>query len=135
MEAFSITAAYDSAIYNGLWRRFEGEPKLPERFLLSASKFQDAKYGENPDQKATIYSVDGSRNMTQWKQLAGDTLSFNNYLDIGSAYDILEGFEEAPRGGHGEARKHQRFRVSPRQSRSRTSSRTPATLRQTSGGR
>lgn len=96
LEAFSITAAYDSAIYNGLWRRFEGEPKLPERYLLSASKFQDAKYGENPDQKATIYSADGSRNMTQWKQFAGDTLSFNNYLDIGSAYDILEGFEEGP---------------------------------------
>jgi phosphoribosylaminoimidazolecarboxamide formyltransferase / IMP cyclohydrolase len=96
IEAFSITAAYDSAIYNGLWRRFEGESKLPERYLLSASKFQDAKYGENPDQKATIYSVDGSRNMTEWKHLAGDTLSFNNYLDIGSAYDILEGFEEMP---------------------------------------
>ncbi len=96
MEAFSITAAYDSAIYTGLWRRFEGGSKLPGRFLLSASKFQDAKYGENPDQKATIYSIDGSESMTAWKQLEGDTLSFNNYLDIGSAYDILEGFEEMP---------------------------------------
>jgi phosphoribosylaminoimidazolecarboxamide formyltransferase/IMP cyclohydrolase len=34
--------------------------------------------------------------MTAWPQLAGERLSFNNYLDIGSAYDILEGFEETP---------------------------------------
>ncbi|MDA4122482.1 MAG: bifunctional phosphoribosylaminoimidazolecarboxamide formyltransferase/IMP cyclohydrolase, partial [Thaumarchaeota archaeon] len=95
-ESFSITASYDSAIYNGLWRRFEGPAKLPEKYLLSASKFQEAKYGENPDQRATIYSVDGSRNMTDWEQLAGDTMSFNNYLDVGSAYDILEGFDDIP---------------------------------------
>ncbi len=96
IEAISTTAAYDSAIYNGLWRRFETAGSLPGRFLLSASKFQDARYGENPDQKATIYSVDGTKNMTNWEQLAGDTLSFNNYLDIGSSYDILEGFEDVP---------------------------------------
>jgi len=96
IEAISITGAYDAAIYNGLWRRFEGSNTLPGRFLLSASKFQDAKYGENPDQKATIYSIDGTKNMTGWEQLAGDTLSFNNYLDIGSSYDILEGFDNTP---------------------------------------
>jgi phosphoribosylaminoimidazolecarboxamide formyltransferase / IMP cyclohydrolase len=96
MEAISMTGAYDAAIYNGLWRRFEGTEALPARLLLSASKFQDAKYGENPDQKATIYSIDGARSMTDWEQIAGDTLSFNNYLDIGSSYKILEGFEDSP---------------------------------------
>lgn len=96
LETFSVTAAYDAAIWEGLQRRFEAKAGLPERFLLSASKFQDAKYGENPDQRATIYTVDGYKSMTGWPQLAGETLSFNNYLDIGSAYDILEGFEEAP---------------------------------------
>ena len=65
VEAFAMTAAYDSAIYNGLWRRFSAPSRsFPGRFLLSASKYQDAKYGENPDQKATIYSIDGSKNMT-----------------------------------------------------------------------
>src|SRR5208283_4455125 len=96
VEAFSVTASYDAAIYNGLWRRLEKDPGLPGKYLLSASKFQDAKYGENPDQRATIYSIDGARGMTGWKQLAGETLSFNNYLDIGSAYDILGGFEGVP---------------------------------------
>jgi phosphoribosylaminoimidazolecarboxamide formyltransferase/IMP cyclohydrolase len=96
VEAFSVTASYDAAIYNGLWRRLEKDPGLPGKYLLSASKFQDAKYGENPDQRATIYSIDGARGMTGWKQLAGETLSFNNYLDIGSAYDILGGFDGVP---------------------------------------
>lgn len=96
VEAFAITASYDSLIYNELRRRFAPGDALPGKFLLSASKFQDARYGENPDQRASIYSIDGVRNMTEWKQLSGDALSFNNYLDVGSAYDIVEGFEESP---------------------------------------
>lgn len=93
VEAFATTASYDAAIYNELRRRFAAGEALPSKLVLSASKYQDARYGENPDQKAAIYSVDGSRSMTEWKQLSGEALSFNNYLDIGSAYDILEGFE------------------------------------------
>jgi len=90
VEAFSITCAYDAAIFNGL----RGSPTdFPERLLVSASKVSDAKYGENPDRKAVIYSIDGWTSMSSWRQLAGDTLSFNNYLDIGSAYDIVEGYD------------------------------------------
>ena len=97
VEAFSATASYDAAIYNELWRRFASSKEpFPGKFLLSATKYQDARYGENPDQKATIYSIDGSKSMTSWKQLAGEALSFNNYLDIGSAYDIVEGFDSVP---------------------------------------
>ncbi|MDA4118555.1 MAG: bifunctional phosphoribosylaminoimidazolecarboxamide formyltransferase/IMP cyclohydrolase [Thaumarchaeota archaeon] len=96
VEAFSATASYDALVYNELWRRFSSSQEtFPSRLVLSASKYLDARYGENPDQKATIYSIDGTRNMTSWEQLAGEALSFNNYLDIGSAYDIVEGFEEA----------------------------------------
>ncbi len=96
VEAFATTASYDALIYNELRRRFGPAEAFPGRFLLSASKHQDARYGENPDQKAAIYSVDGVRSMTGWKQLSGEALSFNNYLDIGSAYDIVEGFEDEP---------------------------------------
>jgi phosphoribosylaminoimidazolecarboxamide formyltransferase/IMP cyclohydrolase len=96
VEAFAITASYDALIYNELRRRFAPGGALPSRYLLSASKYQDARYGENPDQKAAIYSIDGVRGMTGWKQLSGEALSFNNYLDIGSAYYIVEGFEQVP---------------------------------------
>jgi len=96
VEAFATTASYDALIYNELRRRFASAEAFPDRFILSATKHQDTKYGENPDQKAAIYSIDGARSMTAWKQLSGDSLSFNNYLDIGSAYDIVEGFEDFP---------------------------------------
>ena len=91
VEAFSITASYDSMIFNGL--REGGPGALPQKLLISASKAQDAKYGENPDRKAAVYSIDGWSTMSGWKQLAGDVLSFNNFLDVGSAYDIVEGYE------------------------------------------
>ena len=96
VEAFAITASYDALIYNELRRRFASGEGFPSKLVLSASKYQDARYGENPDQKAAIYSIDGARGMTRWKQLSGEALSFNNYLDIGSAYDIVEGFDEFP---------------------------------------
>jgi len=96
VEAFAITSSYDAAIYNELRRRFSPGEAFPRKFVLSASKHQDARYGENPDQKAAIYSIDGAKSMTSWKQLSGESLSFNNYLDIGSAYDIVEGFEDVP---------------------------------------
>jgi phosphoribosylaminoimidazolecarboxamide formyltransferase/IMP cyclohydrolase len=89
-EAFSATSAYDSSILRGLESRGE---ELPERFVLSATKVMDAKYGENPGTKARVYSADGWKTMASWKQLAGETMSFNNVLDVGSAYSVLEGFE------------------------------------------
>lgn len=91
-ETFSLTASYDIAVARGLNREARS---FPERLLISGEKVLDAKYGENPDAKAVIYSIGGWNTMTGWKQLAGDALSFNNFLDIGSAYDIVEGFEES----------------------------------------
>ncbi len=91
VAALSMTSAYDAEIYNHLARGVSSG--FPERFLLSASRMMDAKYGENPGAKATIYSIDGRRTLSSWKQLAGDEMSFNNVLDLGSAYAIVEGFE------------------------------------------
>jgi len=91
VEAFSQTSSYDAAIFNGLRRDATGE--FPQRLLISASKIHDAKYGENPDRRAVVYSIDGWRTMSAWKQLAGDVPSFNNFLDIGSAYDLVEGYD------------------------------------------
>ena len=92
IEAFSLTSSYDASIFNALRRiALDG---FPERFLVSGSKFVDAKYGENPDTKAAIYTIDGCTTMAGWEQLAGDAMSFNNYLDVGSAYCIVEGYED-----------------------------------------
>ena len=91
VAAFSLTSAYDGGIFNRLSTR--SASGFPERFVISASKAMDAKYGENPGTKARVYAVDGSRTLSSWKQLAGEEMSFNNVLDMGSAYSIVEGFE------------------------------------------
>ena len=91
VAALSMTSAYDAEIYNRLAK--EVSSGFPERFLLSATKTMDAKYGENPGTRATVYSIDGRRTLSSWKQLAGDGLSFNTVLDMGSAYAIVEGFD------------------------------------------
>ncbi len=91
--AFGMVAAYDIAIYNGL-QKFRGGPEFPEKFFVSSTKFEDAKYGENPDQRAAVYSIDEYQGMLNWNQIFGDSRSFNNYLDIGCAYRILNGFDE-----------------------------------------
>jgi phosphoribosylaminoimidazolecarboxamide formyltransferase / IMP cyclohydrolase len=96
VEAFATTASYDALVYNELSRRFASGEAFPGKFLLSATKYQDTRYGENPDQKAAVYSMDGVQGMTAWRQLSGEPLSFNNYLDIGSGYAIVEGFEDYP---------------------------------------
>jgi phosphoribosylaminoimidazolecarboxamide formyltransferase/IMP cyclohydrolase len=91
VDAFSITSAYDSAIFNGLAEG--GSEGFPPRFVLNGSKVQDAKYGENPDTKAAIYSINGWKTMSEWRQLGGDAMSFNNYLDAGSAYSVVQGLD------------------------------------------
>ena len=48
VEAFAITSSYDAAIYNELRRRFSPGEAFPRRFVLSASKHQDAKIRGEP---------------------------------------------------------------------------------------
>ncbi|MCL5068717.1 MAG: bifunctional phosphoribosylaminoimidazolecarboxamide formyltransferase/IMP cyclohydrolase [Thaumarchaeota archaeon] len=97
LAAFEIVAGYDIAIYNSLSSRFYPEKRFPDSFFLSANPFESPKYGENPDQKAMIYSISGAQGgLPEWKQIHGDVRSYNNYLDIAGAYEILSGFEIHP---------------------------------------
>ena len=97
LSAFEIVAGYDIAIYNSLNSRLDPNQEFPHSFYLSTRTFEAPKYGENPDQKAMIYSINGERGgLSEWKQLYGDVRSYNNYLDIASSYEILEGFEDHP---------------------------------------
>lgn len=96
LAAFEIVAGYDIAIYNSLNSRLTGQ-EFPNSFFLAAKSFEVPKYGENPDQKARVYSIKGANGgLPEWKQLFGDVRSYNNYLDIASSYEILEGFEDHP---------------------------------------
>ena len=84
------------SIYNGLRKFTEPDQHFPQHFFIASKKFEDTQYGENPDQEAAVYSLQESRSMADWPQLYGEKKSFNNHLDIGGAYQIIEGFEDKP---------------------------------------
>lgn len=89
-------ASYDIAIH-GEFRRISRSPAIfPSRIFIPGEIIQETKYGENPDQRGAIYRIDGQDGMWNWEQLFGESLSFNNRLDIGRSFEILDGFEEFP---------------------------------------
>ena len=102
-KAFATTAAYDSAIASTLERIAspEGEkPELnddtgfPETLRLSFHKAFDLRYGENPHQKAALYSDGSGKGVANGKQLQGKDLSYNNIVDLQAAWDLAQEFEE-----------------------------------------
>ena len=96
--AFAHTAAYDAAISTTLDRRAApaGETALPERLHLSFRKVTDLRYGENPHQKAALYaplSAVRARGVAFAGQLQGKELSFNNLVDLQSAWNLVTEFD------------------------------------------
>jgi phosphoribosylaminoimidazolecarboxamide formyltransferase/IMP cyclohydrolase len=94
-EAFQGTQQYDTAIANFLAGKEKEADAFPEIITLSMKKVQDLRYGENPHQKAALFtdacSTAGQHLMG--RQLHGKDLSFNNILDINSAIGLASEFE------------------------------------------
>jgi len=94
LKAFQHTAFYDTLIAMYLHSMFEAGT-MPDTYLLGASKKQSLRYGENPHQEAAFY-VDPLRstsNIALAKQLQGKELSYNNYLDMDAAFELVHEFE------------------------------------------
>src|SRR5215204_3424672 len=92
-EAFAFTARYDAAISRWFGIRYE---EFPEHWVMAHEKFLDLSYGENPHQKAALYTEVGARAhvLSRVSKLHGRALSFNNVLDLDSARRLVEDFEE-----------------------------------------
>jgi phosphoribosylaminoimidazolecarboxamide formyltransferase/IMP cyclohydrolase len=92
-RAFATTARYDAAISGWFARGDEG---LPGGFTESFEKVSDLRYGENPHQQAAFYArVGGSTHLLAGvEQLHGKELSFNNLLDLSSARELVDEFDE-----------------------------------------
>jgi phosphoribosylaminoimidazolecarboxamide formyltransferase / IMP cyclohydrolase len=89
-KAFHHTAHYDAAVANWFAAR---ESDFPEHLMVDLVKVKDLRYGENPHQRASWYSEEGSTNgAAALDQLHGAMLSFNNLLDLDSARGLLEEF-------------------------------------------
>src|SRR5580704_15237706 len=106
-KAFATTAAYDSAIASTLERvvdgshegqddtfAVEGADLFPPTLRLSFRKTMDLRYGENPHQKAAMYSDGSGKGVANGRQLQGKELSFNNIVDLQAAWDLAQEFEE-----------------------------------------
>jgi phosphoribosylaminoimidazolecarboxamide formyltransferase / IMP cyclohydrolase len=93
LEAFTHTAAYDSAI-----TAYLNTTALPATFLPPAGQLQQTlRYGENPHQPAAWYRT-GSQ-PTGWAaalQLQGKELSYNNLVDLEAARQIVVEFTDQP---------------------------------------
>jgi phosphoribosylaminoimidazolecarboxamide formyltransferase/IMP cyclohydrolase len=89
-KVFSHTAAYDSAVagyLRGSRDESEDAEPLPEELMISLSRVQSLRYGENPDQPAAFYRASSSpaAGIPGLKQLHGKELSYNNILDLDGA--------------------------------------------------
>ena len=98
-KAFATTAAYDSAIASTLEQiAAEGNPPaergFPQTLRLSFTKVMDLRYGENPHQKAAMYSDGSGEGVANARQIHGKELSYNNIIDLQAAWDLAHEFEE-----------------------------------------
>ena len=84
-EAFGETAYYDAVISNYFNNKLNN--LIPKKKLVYGNLIENLRYGENPHQKAGIYSNKSGIGISQ---LHGKKLSYNNYNDIFSALKITK---------------------------------------------
>jgi phosphoribosylaminoimidazolecarboxamide formyltransferase / IMP cyclohydrolase len=92
-KAFALTAAYDRAISARLARvGVEDESGLPAFLDIRAPRALDLRYGENPHQKAALYS-NRQGGVAGAEQLQGKELSYNNLVDLDAAWQLIREFD------------------------------------------
>ncbi|HET7104927.1 MAG TPA: bifunctional phosphoribosylaminoimidazolecarboxamide formyltransferase/IMP cyclohydrolase [Terracidiphilus sp.] len=99
-KAFSLTAAYDSAIAGTLDRitaaPAPGSPAdvdqqaFPSTLRINFPLAQSLRYGENPHQRAALYSDGSGLGVAGARQLQGKELSFNNLVDLEACWELAQ---------------------------------------------
>src|ERR1700675_3318973 len=95
-KAFATTAAYDSAIASTLERipadfhLPSSVESFPQTLRLSFKKILDLRYGENPHQKAAMYSDGSDVGVANARQIQGKELSYNNIVDLQAAWELAQ---------------------------------------------
>ncbi len=94
-KVFSHTAHYDTLIANYMKEK-ANLPKYDNTITMTFEKVQNMRYGENPHQMACFYKEIGNNKgmLTNFKQLHGKEMSFNNVNDTNGALELLKEFEE-----------------------------------------
>ncbi|MFV2066692.1 MAG: bifunctional phosphoribosylaminoimidazolecarboxamide formyltransferase/IMP cyclohydrolase [Pirellulales bacterium] len=89
VEAFARTARYDRAIADFFGREATESP-FPAHWSLDLTRQTTLRYGENPHQAAALYAdgADHRAGLVRARQLNGKELSYNNLLDLDSAWAL-----------------------------------------------
>ncbi len=87
VKGFNLTTRYDAAISNYL----APDPAL----RVTAYPVQHLRYGENPHQSATLYSYRPGEGPLGGTVLQGKELSYNNLLDLDTAWKAAVSFERS----------------------------------------
>ncbi|HKI30893.1 MAG TPA: bifunctional phosphoribosylaminoimidazolecarboxamide formyltransferase/IMP cyclohydrolase [Gemmataceae bacterium] len=93
--AFARTAAYDRAI-SAYFARQTDVSDFPGLLELRFEKKMPLRYGENPHQRAAFYVEPGVAHpcVATAEPLHGKELSYNNILDLDSAFNLVREFAE-----------------------------------------
>ncbi len=88
-KAFELTAKYDQIIYN--W--FNKDTVFPKQMGFVSKKLKELRYGENPHQKAALYSDNSQiKLILNAEQIQGKELSYNNINDSDAAIKLIKEF-------------------------------------------
>jgi phosphoribosylaminoimidazolecarboxamide formyltransferase/IMP cyclohydrolase len=105
-QAFATTAAYDSAIANTLDEivdapspdqaapKASAAPQMPATLRINLPLAQSLRYGENPHQRAALYSDGSGLGVAGSVQLQGKELSYNNLVDLDACWELVQEFQE-----------------------------------------
>jgi len=89
IKAFEYTSKYDTIIYKKL--NSDNHLFQKDRIELNLNKLFDLRYGENPHQKSSLYSI--SENLP-FEKISGKELSYNNLLDAYGAVSCVMDFNK-----------------------------------------
>jgi phosphoribosylaminoimidazolecarboxamide formyltransferase/IMP cyclohydrolase len=102
-QAFALTAAYDTAIANTLDQIADAPAptspaeldgaSLPTTLRINLALAQSLRYGENPHQRAALYSDGTGLGVAGARQLQGKELSFNNIVDLDACWELAAEFD------------------------------------------
>jgi phosphoribosylaminoimidazolecarboxamide formyltransferase/IMP cyclohydrolase len=106
-QAFSVTAAYDTAIANTLERVAAFEPAeapvqfadpatadFPKTLRIAYPLAASLRYGENPHQRAALYADGTATGIAGATQIQGKELSFNNLVDLDACWELAQEFDD-----------------------------------------
>jgi len=88
LEVFKLTSSYDQMIFSYLSKE---DSSIPKNISMNLSLMEELRYGENPHQKAGFYT---NVDKLLWEKHQGKKLSYNNYADIETAFNIVNDFND-----------------------------------------